>query len=119
MEDNMHKDRNMTSDKNMRDPDNTMMGNLTVDMVIKHLLSNKSQCLGPLMGDDKETLCKRATLSWQCVERMVNGLPMNSRDLAMGVMKIVGMAVESACYGMLKRSKGTDNTLLIHLLFFS
>ncbi|XP_052102318.1 uncharacterized protein LOC127735918 isoform X2 [Mytilus californianus] len=98
MEDNMHKDLNKTSDKNMRDPDNTMMDDLTVDMVIKHLLSNKSQCLGPLMGDDKETLCKRATLSWRCVERMVNGLPMNSRDLAMGVMKIVGMAVESACY---------------------
>ncbi|XP_063434047.1 uncharacterized protein LOC134715647 isoform X2 [Mytilus trossulus] len=98
MDDNMHKDRNMTSDKNMPDADNTMMGNLTVDMVIKHLLSNKSQCLAPLMGDDKETLCKRATLSWRCVERMVNGLPKNSRDLAMGVMKIVGMAVESACY---------------------
>lgn len=90
----------MKNNRTMTPPmSNNTRSNVSMEMVIKHLLTKNSQCPDLLKSDMKEALCKRAALSWRCVEQFVQTLPTQVRDVAMGTMKMVGMAVDNVCKG--------------------
>lgn len=102
-DDDKKSDRSLMKDQNMDKntmTNDTMATKLNLETIVKHLMSSNSTCPAALMAEDKMALCKRAALAWRCVEMLIKNMPSNVRELAMGTLKMVKMAVEEKCHGM-------------------
>lgn len=105
-DDDKKSDRSLMKDQSMDKKsmtNDTMKTKLNLETIVKHLMSSNSTCPAALMTEDKMALCKRAALAWRCVEMLIKKMPSNVRELAMGTMKMVKMAVEEKCHGRFKK----------------